>query len=297
MTVQKSGQDHWPFHGAYSGPLDLSGTIELPGRVNSIDTGVVTSNLFLLDWDASFLQHSNETMLLSSSAPGTYISMLDGNVETYADTLPDADEDTARQRSSSISLDNKSLDASVDNSPAFNIQVWSPSKPLDKAGFQHSVTEIGVRDGKLSNMMGKLELKQDRVERRRKQNRSSQRRYRERKDAKVQAAQDEVAEMKNTCTELQNQCNHLLQENMQLRAHCRNIESAYMAGVTTSLYMVSDSLKSCSISTSTILEKITGQAELERSKTRRVSATVRAMPDGGDNAIGSQYDYVWRGVV
>lgn len=270
MTSKHSDQISWPFYERETPQIVIEDMVEWPDRSSDSQMTAFSSGLFLLDWEFPLWQGANEVMTtLSTTTEGAYVSVS----ETYSGSLTDAAvisgiHDEA-QRTVSRSPKDQAFSPSVSNSPPLYNEDPHGSKSPETFPFKHFVAcgehvhnlDVADRCG-----MGKLELKQDRVERRRRQNRSSQRRYRERKDAKVQAAQDEVSEMKKTCTELQAHCSRLAQENIRLKAHCRDMEAAYMVSTAAPFYTISKSARSCSVSTSTVLEETMDAMNIQASE-------------------------------
>lgn len=197
--------------------------------------------------------YSHEMTVLSTSTSTS--AMCDSSVvvqaTTYTGDISDVSNTVSAGRIPPRCLEGTSESPSAHRSPNTNDeQPNSPRSFIDFAIKQYSVCRRDSHHTSASGLctkcsMSDIEAKQCRVERRRNQNRTSQRRYRERKDAKMQAAQDEVQEWKKSYTELQDQCKHLLSENRQLKSHLNNIGAVCATGVVSYLCTSSDSPKSC----------------------------------------------------
>lgn len=234
MAYETSGQHVWHSDGWDAYRIDQAGSGEWSDTLDVAISSTICPTADFFDSDVHLWQYLHQPMLSSTANPKQQTSSSlrsigactrTGSTASETSLAEDIDRryfTTAPQRPPILTL------------PALNNIVTKPSdRYADIAKKQCSATQarsdVVVSPGvSATHSMSETELtpNSERTERRRAQNRCSQRRYRERKDARVQAAEDEVNEWKKCYFELQDRCNNLIQENLQLRAQCEDNESA-----------------------------------------------------------------------
>lgn len=206
--------------------IDQAGSDEWSDTFDVAISSTIYPATDFFDCDVHLWQYLHQPTLLSTSNPKQHTTLSLREIEVGTSTGSTTSETTSREESVHGYFVTTPQRPPMLNFPALNDIVANPSdRYTDIASKQwpasqarsHIVVSPGV-SATHSISDAELPPKSERTERRRAQNRCSQRRYRERKDARVQAAEDELNEWKKCYFELQDRCNDLVQENLQLRA-------------------------------------------------------------------------------